>query len=239
MLHIAGAIAGNDASDFDEVNVTGTRRLVQAIASRAPDSHLLHVSSLAAREPGLSWYAASKRAGEEIVLSRLERRTVLRPPAVYGPHDPALAGFWRWLARGWLLQAGPDRARFSLVHVDDLVDAMQAVLETGPVDAPLEIAGPEPDGGWSWEEVAGTAARVRGAPVRRVRIPAFVLAAAARAGLWTGRIFGLPRVLTPGKVRELLHVDWTCDTLALSSVTGWRPRIALEDALADLPGWTR
>jgi len=54
-----------------------------------PDAHFLLVSSLAAREPALSAYAATKRAGEDALsaLGPQQRRTIVRAPAVYGPGD--------------------------------------------------------------------------------------------------------------------------------------------------------
>jgi hypothetical protein len=38
-------------------------------------------------------------------------------------------------------------------------------------------------------------------------------------------------MLTPGKVRELQHPDWVCDTDKLMKVTDWRPKKRLQDAL--------
>jgi nucleoside-diphosphate-sugar epimerase len=48
-------------------NVEGTRRLVAA-ARQAGTARFVHVSSLAAREPGLSGYALTKRLGEREVI---------------------------------------------------------------------------------------------------------------------------------------------------------------------------
>ena len=64
---------------------TSTRTL----SKPAPRSSAVMVSTLAAREPRISDYAASKRAGEDSARGLLGSRiTVLRPAAVYGPADP-------------------------------------------------------------------------------------------------------------------------------------------------------
>ena len=47
----------------------------------------VHVSSLAAREPELSDYGASKARSEELVARLGPRLAIVRPPAVYGPGD--------------------------------------------------------------------------------------------------------------------------------------------------------
>jgi len=58
-------------------------------ALKARVGRFVHISSLAARQPELSAYAASKRAGEELVGARQKELNaiILRPPAVYGPGD--------------------------------------------------------------------------------------------------------------------------------------------------------
>ena len=238
VIHLAGAIAGSRAEDFDRVNVDGSRRLVDAIRDHAPGAHAILVSSLAAEHPDLSWYAASK-AGAERAWKALPSasRSILRPPAVYGPGDPALADFWRTLARGWLIRLGPREARFSLVHVYDVVEAIARLLDRGPTETALTLAGPAPDGGWRWADIAALAARLRGGPVRTVPVPAALLGAAGAAGLAIQRLRGRRALLSPGKVRELRHIDWVCDNLALSAHLDWTPHRALADALPTLPGW--
>lgn len=240
VVHLAGAIAGSCAEDFDEVNVGGSERLAAAIEQHAPGAHAVLVSSLAASRPELSWYAASKAGAEQAWNQRLaERSSVLRPPAVYGPDDPALADFWKSLARGWLIRLGPADARFSLVHVDDVVEALLRLIHHGPTSATMTLSGPQPDGGWRWSDVAAVADRVRGRPVHTAAIPAAVLALAGRTALLANRLRGRPALLSPGKVRELRHVDWVCDNLALSARLDWQPTTRLERAIATLPGWNR
>lgn len=238
VIHIAGAIAGADYAAFARVNVAGTRRLVDAIASQCPDARLVHVSSLAAREPALSDYAASKRAGEDIVTISGLDWIILRPPAVYGPDDPALAPLWRWLGRGWLLRPGPSEAKFSLLHVDDLAAALLAAAlpeqrRTGVIC--LDDGRP---GGYDWASLVDIAERKRGGAVRVVPVPRPLLAFAANSGLLLARLrlMGSP-VLVPGKVRELAHPDWVCNNTGLPGCPNWAPSKRLEDCLGSLPGW--
>lgn len=238
VVHIAAAIAGNNAADFERDNISGSRRLVEAIAATNPETHLIHLSSLAARQPELSWYSASKRAAEEVVASSVQRFSILRPPAVYGPTDPALAGFWRMLARGWLIRPGPVDARFSMLHVDDLADAVCRLAGQGPASAILPLAGPQPEGGWSWAELARVAGHARGKSVRTVGVPGAMLGAGAGLGLVASRVMRRRAMLTPGKARELLHRDWVCDNLAMAQWLGWMPTTRFERALATLPGWS-
>jgi hypothetical protein len=38
-------------------------------------------------------------------------------------------------------------------------------------------------------------------------------------------------MLTPGKVRELMHHDWVCDNHSLIEDTAWHPKIQLDKGL--------
>src|SRR5690349_8571260 len=64
IVHLAGLVKALTPEDFYAVNETGTERLLRAANRRNPTAALVHVSSLAAREPALSPYCDSKRRGE-------------------------------------------------------------------------------------------------------------------------------------------------------------------------------
>ena len=238
VIHIAGAITGTDYPTLARVNVAGTRRLTRAMQRRCPEARLVHVSSLAARAPSLSDYAASKRAGEDVVTASGLDWIILRPPAVYGPDDPALAPVWRWLARGWLLRAGTPAARFSLLHVDDLATALVDAAGADRGQSTVTCLHDGRTDGYDWATLARIAERKRGAAVRVVPIPQALLMTVARCGLSLARL-GLLRtpVLVPGKVRELAHPNWVCDNTQLPGCPEWKPRMQFEDCLGTLPGW--
>ncbi|MGL6042446.1 MAG: NAD-dependent epimerase/dehydratase family protein, partial [Sandaracinobacteroides sp.] len=81
VVHIAGVTNARTPAAFVEGNVLGTAH-VRAAAGHRP---LVHVSSLAAREPRLSRYGSSKLQGEYIARGSAGPCTIVRPPAVYGP----------------------------------------------------------------------------------------------------------------------------------------------------------
>ena len=103
VVHAAGLIKARRPADFLAINRDGTALL----SALAPDARFLLLSSLAAREPQLSPYAASKRAAEEVVaggraLARRARTGGLRPGR---PRDPGLFQGWRPAGS----PRGPDR----------------------------------------------------------------------------------------------------------------------------------
>lgn len=230
VVHCAGAVRGASAEQFNQVNVAGVARLVQAARELHPTPRFLLISSLAAREPALSFYAASKRGGEDTLrtLAGPMATTIFRPPAVYGPGDREMAPLLRCMQHGVAPVLGSSAARFSMLYVEDLTEAIRQTLARPDwAPGPFEIHDGRP-GGYSWEEVMTTVSRILRRPVRALRVPVALLRAAAAGNLLLAQLCGTLPMLTPGKVRELTHPDWVCHDAPLREATGWTPRIRLE-----------
>ena len=71
VVHAAGLIKARSRDAYFAINAEGAARLAAAASRCAPEARVLLVSSLSAREPGLSAYAASKAAGEAAVRAAL------------------------------------------------------------------------------------------------------------------------------------------------------------------------
>lgn len=59
----------------------------------------------------------------------------------------------------------------------------------------------------------------------------------ATANAIAGRALGYAPMLTPGKVRELGHVNWVCDNAAIARDLAWSPKVSLTEGLRATPGW--
>lgn len=235
VVHAAGAVRGNSQQDFDRVNVAGTQAVLAAVAAAAPTARLLLVSSLAAREPQLSWYARSKHAAEQLLPSRADLDwLILRPPVVYGPGDREMLPVFRAMARGIATVPGSIEARTSLIHVSDLVAAMHACLDSDRVrHLTLSLDDGRP-GGYSWADMAAAAEQVLSRRVRLWQVPRRLLDGLAAANSALARVSGRAPMLTPPKLRELRHPDWVVDNREITAATGWQPRIGLVQGLQSL-----
>lgn len=239
VIHCAGAVRGIALADFSQANVLGLARLATTAARQSPSPRFLALSSLAAREPHLSPYAASKWEGERQLAAAAGGMPwcALRPPAVYGPGDRELRPLFRWMGRGIAPVLGSANARFSLLYVDDLVAAIMQWLEQPRcVQGVFELHDGKP-GGYDWNEAAAIVAAARARPVRRIPIPTSLLQLLAGANVAIARLAGYAPMLTPAKARELSHSNWVCDNAALSRVLDWTPRISLAEGLRLTFGW--
>jgi nucleoside-diphosphate-sugar epimerase len=231
IVHVAGVINA-DAAGFEAGNVQGTANVL-AGARAAKVRRFVHVSSLAAREPGLSRYGGSKARAEALVQDSGLDFAIVRPPAVYGPGDKETLELFRMAARGLVLL--PPEGRLSLIHADDLARLLVALAET---DAPPRLA--EPDdarpGGWTHRELA----TALGEAVGRKAVALSMPRAAVRLGaLLDGMVRRDRAKLTPDRAAYFCHPDWVADHALAPPASLWRPQIDTRAGLRATAEWYR
>lgn len=241
VIHCAGAVRGASRQAFDRVNVDGVRNLVDAILACRRTPRLLCLSSLAAREPGLSFYAASKRKGEQLLEQQAGALNwiALRPPAVYGPGDRELLPLFRLMAKGIAPVLGDRDARFSMIYSRDIAGLVKTWLLQDSCPSGVYSLHDGKTGGYDWSDVSATVSRLCQRPVREFSVPPFVLSVPAWINRTLAPRLGYAPMLTPEKLRELRHPDWVCDNDAIQQVLDWQPRVQLEEGLRLTPGWCR
>ena len=159
VLHLAAILPPKSEADRDltfRVNVDGTRNIVNAIKNESPDASLVFTSSISTygdtsnedqpimvdhAQEAIDVYAASKIAGEKVVMSSGVNYVILRiasiaVPDFLEPPDP-----WPFTAD----------QRVEMVHRDDVADALiNAVDSKEAFGKVLNIAG-----GKSWRLSGG------------------------------------------------------------------------------------
>lgn len=242
VIHCAGMVKARTTGAFFDANAGAVARLADAVLAGAPAARVVHLSSLAAREPGLSDYAASKAAGETVLRQTGGLLwTALRPPAVYGPGDMEILKLFKSLKFGVGFLPGHRHGRVSVIHVHDLTAAVLALLDAPAAHAQgrvFELDDGRP-GGYALSEVYETAAAILDRPVRLLTVPAPALTLAGGVNQAFSLLVGRDPMLTPGKVRELTHPDWVAQDPLLNATGLWQPQIALDQGLAGTLAWYR
>ncbi|MDH3911440.1 MAG: NAD(P)-dependent oxidoreductase [Rhodospirillales bacterium] len=239
LVHCAGLIKAAASKDLHRVNANGTARLVQACALQPRPPRLIFLSSLAARHPELSDYAASKRRAEEELAQQAKgvHWIALRPPAVYGPGDRETFQLFRLLRHGLLPTPALESARISLIYVEDLCEAIGTLLSASIESGSLFEIRDACEEGYSWRAVAEAGGRHIGRKITCVPVPRSLMRAAAVANHSLSRITGhVPRI-SPGKVRELYHDDWVCRDNPLTRLSPWRPKVGLDEGMRLTLNW--
>jgi len=149
VFHLAGVNRPQDPSEFTTGNADFTRTLCAALedAGRATPIAFASSTQAALDNP----YGRSKRAAEEAVLAYGRatgaRTCVFRFPNVFGKwarpnYNSAVATFCHNIARGLPITINDPAAPLRLIHVDDVVSALLALLSEGPQGSGLAEAGP-------------------------------------------------------------------------------------------------
>lgn len=261
VYHLAGMVHGRRLEDFLEVNADGAERLCRAAAAMPTPPVVLLVSSLAATGPSLpgqphdeatfpepvSFYGQSKLAGEHACRRYADRLplSILRPPVVFGPGDRDGLLLFKTL-RKFPVHFVPQMKGLplSLIYVDDLVEAMIAVVERGERVAPN--AGPnDPRGLYfaadpaasSYADMGRMVATTLGKKIVVIKRRKYPLLPLAIAGDVIGRIKGKAPLFGMDKLREASASGWVCDPTKIMTTLGWKPTTPLEERYKQTHAW--
>ena len=232
VIHVAGVVNAPDRAGFVAGNIAGTQAVVDA-AMLTGVQRFIHVSSLAAREPGLSDYGWSKAGAEHVVEASSLNWTIVRPTAIYGPGDMEMRDMFRMAKFGLALLPPP--GRMSVIEVSDLARLLLklAASNHGPIILEVDDGAP---GGWTHGDFARAIGRAVGRRVLPIALPKAILSLAAKAD----RLFRGPKAkLTADRVGYLSHPDWTVDPAKRPDSTLWRAEVPTLQGLTATAAWYR
>ena len=233
VIHVAGVVKAFDRAAFEAGNVTGTLQLLAA-ATAGGVHRFVHVSSLAAREPDLSLYGASKAKAERLVGQSGLDWAIVRPPAVYGPGDSEMLDLFKAARTG--IMPVPPAGRLSIIHVDDLA---RLLLALAVEHAPRQVIY-EPDDGHAGGYTHKQFARAIGSAVDRRPLPLSIPAPLLRLGARLDRALRRDSAkLTADRAAYFCHPDWTSDPAKAPPPDLWRSEIGAEEGLTGTACWYR
>jgi 2-alkyl-3-oxoalkanoate reductase len=252
VVHCAGSVTewGSD-EDFNATNVVGTQNVLASFQHVGVVVHIstasvydLATEKLSLNEDSplathfLSGYSRSKVAAEELVARAPGNSVVLRPHIVYGSGDAKILPRLLAMRRlGALVVPGDGRARLSVTHVQNLVDAVVLAIErrsghevfniadslTGTVDELLT----------SLQTAFGLKPRIWHVPVMAAWRAAAVEERLHRTVL-SSRAPHLTRFLV-----AQLAFDFTLDIQRAVDVLGYRPTRSYPEAFRELASGKR
>ncbi len=254
VFHCAGLTKARSREEYFKANAEGTKNLVSVCLENNPGlKRLVYVSSQAAVGPGadekpldeaapcrpITYYGESKLEGEKIILENLSRLpvTIVRPPAVYGPRDSDMLGFFKAAKYGFRISFGFGQSFLSLVYVKDLVDGIILAAETPQsVGQTYFIAD---DRVYSWKEAFEIIARVLDKRTIPLRIPrSFVFSVAFIIQSFCA-LFGKAAVLNVQKAREITRRYWGLDVSKAKSQLGFSAKHDLAKGADKTVKWYR
>lgn len=271
VIHLAAYydFFGEPSEKYDEITVKGTGRLLKGLRAHKfkVEQFVFSSTMLVHRpaEPGEfinedwaiepTWaYPESKVRTEQII--RDERGTIpavlLRIAGVYDDfcHSIPLAHQIQRISERQLtsrIYSGSTSHGQSFIHMDDLVDAIELVVERRaglPPEVPILLGEAEP---LSYDELQHTFARlIHGEDLETVEVPG-VLAPLAKAGAWVmEKLPGADPFIKPWMI-DRANDHYALDIARSRALLGWEPKRSLRDTIpkmiaalqADPIGWYR
>jgi nucleoside-diphosphate-sugar epimerase len=231
VIHIAGAVNAPDRAAFAQANIAGTQSVIDA-AKASGVRRFIHVSSLAAREPGLSNYGWSKAGAEDAVRASGLDWVMVRPPGIYGPGDRDQLDLFKAARLG--VMPLPPAGRLSLLHVDDLTQLLLVLAASGAPSGTIFEADDGCEGGWSHTDYARAIADAVGRKPLLLPLPAALIGFGAKIDR---ALRGGKAKLTADRAAYFCHPDWVIDATARPPLSLWVPEVETRQGLRDTAKW--
>lgn len=254
VFHLAAATKAPGTAAFHAANVTPTRHLLGAIIARRLFPRFVFVSSQAAAGPApdlhrkveeadpprpVEPYGRSKLEAERIVESFADRVpvTVVRPSAVFGPHDRDFLPLFRFASRGIIPYPGIAEHWFSVMHVDDLVGALIAAgTRPAAISRTYFVAGVE---AIRWREFGDYIAAAAGRRVRHLNLPFAIVGPASMAGELWSRVSRRATIANRSKATLSRQKYWVCSASRAREDLALAESRSLPQAIRDTYYWYR
>lgn len=256
IIHCAALMSNFDSEPrerFYKVNVEGTENLLRRCDSKRI-KQFIHISTsgvygVSRNNPAdedtpygktLSDYEWSKVRSELVVLKYAREKqipfTVLRPSQLYGP-----GMYYGWLQTmnaiksGSMVIPGEGKAKIHLLHIKDLVGAIETVLlNEKSMNRIFNVAGPEVPGVTQVFDLiaevlgVGRSIHVPYAPVYMLSLLLCMVPLPAKNGKL--------KLLTPHRVR-FFATDHVYDISRIKKDIGYVPRIGIREGFRDMVKW--
>jgi nucleoside-diphosphate-sugar epimerase len=253
LFHLAGCTGAVKREEYLEVNGLATGNLAEAVSSAGSRAaRVVYLSSLAVagprtpRDPAvedqepdpITPYGESKLLGEKLLRRHLPGNgwTIIRSPVVYGPFDRDVLLLFRLASKGFILQILGVGTEISLIHVDDLVEALLLAGFSEKASGGIYYVSdgesygrPEING--ALRSAAGKG-RILPAPAGLMKMAGLFFDAAA----W---VTGRPFLLNSDKIKEALQAGWVCRPDRIREELGFVPRMKIEEGFRSTYQWYR
>jgi nucleoside-diphosphate-sugar epimerase len=250
--HLAAAFRELDVpnSYYDEVNVSGTRNVLEA-ALGAGVKKFIYCSTCgvhgnidhppAGEEAPIKpadYYQRTKYEAEPVVneyFAKGLKTVILRPAAIYGPGDPErFFMIFKRVAKGSFPMFGNGRTYYHPLYIDNLIDALMLVMQEGKGDGEAYLIADD-----KYLEIEDLVRRVGKAMDIDVKIPHYPIMPLVIAGHFFEKICKPFKITPPIFPRR---VDWYRQNRAFKidkakNDFGYQPKVDIDEGLRRTAEW--
>lgn len=254
IYHVAGLVAAKNYDEFLKANRDSTENLLKAAYDSNPNlKKFIFVSSQTAAGPSkskdepvtendipnpITSYGKSKKEAEDVAKSYMDKLpiTIVRPPAVYGPRDPAIKDIFKIAKSGFGVLIGFNNKYVSLIHSSDLVRGIE-LAGTSDISSG-ETYFITSNQFYSWSEVMDVMKSVFNKKFfLKIRLPHFIVLSLAGISDFFGRFSDKPPVFDYEKGIDFVQDYWTCSPEKAKRDLHFTSEIDLEKGIRETAEW--
>jgi NADH dehydrogenase len=197
VVHMAALTKSTRESDYFEVNVSGTKNLIDACVESGVKK-IIYISSSAASLHG-GGYSRSKLEAEQSIKKSGMKWLILRPSEVYGQREgDSINRLIRWIQRYIFVPVlGTGTCKLSPVFIDDVVSAIAVSIFNKELESEtIVLAGPEE---LTYDDLVDRVAAYFGVKRFKLHLPAGLI----RLGITVMPKLGM-NILVPDQISRLL-----------------------------------
>ena len=197
VVHMAALTKSTRESDYFEVNVSGTKNLIDACLESGVKK-IIYISSAAASLHG-GGYSRSKLEAEQSIKKSGMKWLILRPSEVYGQRaGDSINRLIRWIQRYIFVPVlGTGTCKLSPVFIDDVVSAIAVSIFNKELEnETIVLAGPEE---LTYDDLVDRVAAYFGVKRFKLHLPAGLI----RFGMTVMPKLGM-NILVPDQISRLL-----------------------------------
>lgn len=250
IFHLAGLTKAKTQEEFDKVNFTYTKHLVNAI--KGLDCKLIYMSSFAAHGPAgenpfttakvgdenkpNTMYGKSKLKAEEYINNNCENRyVILRPTGVYGEREKDYFVYFKTIKSHIDATLGRPKQRLTFIYSKDLCNACILAAEKRELTKRTYFVS---DGNvYLDSEFSEITKKVLNTWTISIRFPLWIVKGISSCLDSFGRLVGKQFTLNKDKYNLLAARNWDCDIENLKNDLGFHADYDLKRGVKECIAW--
>ena len=258
IFNIAGKNVGLTQSEYDSVNVLGSRNICETLLNVNPNvKRVIMLSSLAGAGPSARGktntedmppmylqgdkYGFSKWKSEKVVKQYMDKLpiVIIRPPMVFGPGDAVSLSLFKLSKLGMKLIVGGKKRYYSIVNVYDLCEGIyQCSINPKAVNEILYFTSGDPvDIGTLQEIIMDKVFGRKRNPLLTFKVPPVLLALAGCIIELICKLTKTNMFFNRSKIIESNASGWTCSREKAQNILGWKPKYTVETTVEQAGEW--
>jgi len=254
IFHLGGSLRSKTEQGFYRVNYNGTLNLLNACKQNpVPLKKFIYVSSQAAAGPApttvplkesdtpqpISRYGKSKLKAEQAVqnFNCHFPITIIRPPAVYGPHDDDILEIFKFVKWGIKPIIGKNDKFISLIHIKDLINGILLTIDNSTANGQTYFLANDPI--YSIIEIQSEIEKTMHKRAIKIRVPEVLLDIYAFLSEFFSKLTNTIALVNRDKALELKQQFWLVDNSKAKHELGFVPEISLSEGIKQTYNWYR